>query len=549
VALIHQKRTWLCVALCLALIAAGTSQAAASSMTAGYMVEVVSDAQVSEAWRSLGGNWYAVNLEPQALVLLAADGIVLQSYEQQTYEAELVPNDPCLDDCVVDGVGLTTQWSVDDIGLPTAWDVSLGADDLVVAVLDAGIRATHQELAGRVFTQPGCGNPGLGGDLRHGTLSAGLIGARSDDGLGIAGVLPRGRMLDVQVLGPSAGDPSTISGSEADIVSGVRCAADAGADVISMSFSGVNTPALADAVAYAQSRGAVLVASAGNTGIAEGLYPAAYPEVVSVAATERSGDLASFSTSGPTVSIAAPGMGLVTTAALSDSSYELVDGTSFSAPLVAGVAALLVAANPGWTPEEVSARLQRTADVLMGVEEFGYLNAAAALTSDPEGYWVVSEDGGVLAFGDAVDYGGAASSYPVVGLAQADADARPGQGYWLVAADGGVFAFGSAGFYGSMGGVELVAPIVGVAGTSDGLGYWLVAADGGVFAFGSAGFYGSAGAIGLRAPVTSIHAPATGSGYLLVATDGGIFTFGDVGFLGSAADLVTISPVVGSAGF
>ncbi|MFV1989209.1 MAG: S8 family serine peptidase [Acidimicrobiales bacterium] len=502
-ALIHHNKTFTCVALSLAFLIAGVSYAGASDASRHYMLKSSSGVDVPQSWRGLGGGWFSAEVAPELVAQLRSEGIISQSYEQQTYELQALPNDPCLTTCVLDGVGTTTQWSVVDIGLPAAWDKTLGDDELLVAILDAGIRDTHQELVGRIERRSGCGNPSLGGTLRHGTLSAGLLGATSNDGLGIAGALPKGRMLDVQVLGPSPSDPGTILGSEEDIVAGVRCAADAGAKVISMSFSGVNTPALADAVRYAYSRGIVLVASAGNSAVAEALYPAAYPEVVGVAATERSGALAAFSTFGPSVSIAAPGMGLVTSTADSDTSYELVDGTSFSAPLVAGVAGLLVAAYPDWSPAQVMARLERTADALAGTVDFGRLNAAEALLSEPEGYWVVGQDGSVAAFGDAASFGAASSN----------------------------------------------SDIVGIAGVGDGSGYWLVAADGGVFAFGSAEFYGSAGALALQAPVTALHVPAQGPGYLLVAADGGIFTYGQVGFLGSAADIPTISPVVGSAGF
>ena len=97
-----------------------------------------------------------------------------------------------------------------------------------------------------------------------------------------------------------------------------------------------------------------------------------------------------------------------------------------------------------------------------------------------------------------------------------------------------MFAFGSAGFFGSLGGIELVEPIVGMAAAPDGEGYWLVASDGGVFAFGSAGFFGSLGGIDLVAPIVAMVPSVSGAGYLLAAADGGVFAFGDVDFQGSA---------------
>ncbi|HLG67679.1 MAG TPA: CHAP domain-containing protein, partial [Acidimicrobiales bacterium] len=120
-----------------------------------------------------------------------------------------------------------------------------------------------------------------------------------------------------------------------------------------------------------------------------------------------------------------------------------------------------------------------------------------------------------------------------------------GKGYWLVAADGGVFAFGDAGFFGSMGGVPLVAPVVGMAATPTGKGYWLVAGDGGVFAFGDAGFYGSGAGQGLPAGVSGMAATPTGKGYWLVTGNGAVLTFGDARSFGSVGGGPGATPVTG----
>jgi hypothetical protein len=169
-----------------------------------------------------------------------------------------------------------------------------------------------------------------------------------------------------------------------------------------------------------------------------------------------------------------------------------------------------------------------------------------AATPDDQGYWLVASDGGVFAFGDARFYGsmgGHPLNQPIVGMA-----ATPnGQGYWLVASDGGIFAFGDAGFYGSMGGHPLNQPIVGMAATPDGQGYWLVASDGGIFAFGDAGFHGSTGAMTLAKPIVGMAPTANGQGYWLVASDGGIFAFGDAGFHGSTGGQPLPAPMVAMA--
>ncbi len=164
---------------------------------------------------------------------------------------------------------------------------------------------------------------------------------------------------------------------------------------------------------------------------------------------------------------------------------------------------------------------------------------------DGKGLWLVSSDGGVFAFGDAVFYGSAGAvplAQPVVGMA-----ATPdGKGYWLVASDGGVFAFGDAAFYGSMGGTPLNKPIIGIAAAPDGKGYWLVASDGGVFSFGSATFDGSMGGKPLNAPIVGMAAAS--SGYWMVAADGGVFAFGRAPFAGSLGGQPLNAPIVGMAG-
>ena len=161
------------------------------------------------------------------------------------------------------------------------------------------------------------------------------------------------------------------------------------------------------------------------------------------------------------------------------------------------------------------------------------------------GYWLVANDGGVFAFGDAKFFGSTGAlklNRPVNGMAATPS----GQGYWLVASDGGIFAFGDAAFLGSTGALKLNSPIVGMAATSTGKGYWLVAADGGVFAFGDAGFSGSTGALRLNSPIVSIAPTPTDGGYWLTAADGGVFAFGDAEFHGSAGAIRLNRPVRGA---
>ncbi len=171
---------------------------------------------------------------------------------------------------------------------------------------------------------------------------------------------------------------------------------------------------------------------------------------------------------------------------------------------------------------------------------------SAAATPDGGGYWLVASDGGIFTFGDAAYYGSTGAIHlnqPVVGMASTP----DGGGYWLVASDGGIFTFGDAAYDGSTGAIHLNQPVVGMASTPDGGGYWLVASDGGIFTFGDAAYDGSTGAIHLNQPVVGMASTPDGGGYWLVASDGGIFTFGDAAYYGSTGATRLNQPVVGMA--
>ena len=176
----------------------------------------------------------------------------------------------------------------------------------------------------------------------------------------------------------------------------------------------------------------------------------------------------------------------------------------------------------------------------------GSAPVAVVATKTWGGFWVASTAGTVTPEGDAQflgDLTGLQLAAPVVGMAHTPS----GAGYWLLAGDGGVFTFGDAGYYGSMGGMHLNGQALQIASTPSGKGYWFVARDGGVFAFGDAGFFGSTGSTRLNQPVVGMAPTPDGGGYWLVARDGGVFTFGDAGFFGSTGSMRLNQPVVGMA--
>ncbi|MCU1429151.1 MAG: peptidase and in kexin sedolisin [Actinomycetia bacterium] len=472
---------------------------------------------------------------------LARQPGVAYAEPNQIYRAEaarVVPNDPCYTNCAQG-----SQWYLTSDRATNAWGVTRGSADITVAVLDTGVKV-HPDLSGKITNGPNYANPddfcGTVGEIDHGTLVAGIIGARTGNAAGIAGLGWNTHILSVGVLNAKG------CGTTSSIVQGLRYAADRHARVINMSLGGPPSQAVGDAVRYAQAHGALVVAAAGNEGWTFPEYPAAYDGVLAVAATTHTDHIATFSNRGSWVDIAAPGVDILsTTLAGNVATYAELDGTSFSAPQVSATAALLLAANPCISSADIATRLEATARALPGGGvQSGILDAGHALTPPVRGFRVAAADGGVFSSGGVCYYGSAATvglRSPVVGMTSTTTDT----GYWLVASDGGVFSFGNARFAGAAASLPLVKPIVAMQATPSGRGYWLVASDGGVFSYGDARFFGSTGNLHLTRPVLGMAVTPTGRGYWLVASDGGIFAFGDARFFGSTGALALVSPITG----
>jgi thermitase len=252
-------------------------------------------------------------------------------------------------------VNAVAGWSV----YPNAYTSSGGP---TIAVIDTGIDRNHPDLVGKIDTANSkcfgvlCFFTGYEDDNGHGSHTAGTAAASTNNTIGVAGVAVNSRLMILKACN-AAGTCNT-----ADIVSAINWARTHGAKVISMSFGGGGTTTMQTAVANAYNSGVTLVAAAGNDGNATLNYPAAYAQVVSVAATDANDARASFSNANADVELAAPGVNVLST--YSGDGYTSLSGTSMSTPHVAGLAALLKGQNPSWTPAQIRARMNTCSDDL-----------------------------------------------------------------------------------------------------------------------------------------------------------------------------------------
>jgi thermitase len=281
-------------------------------------------------------------------------------------------------------LGFPAAWEAAGIGAEAGWPAQGGA---AVGIVDTGVDAGHEDLAGRVqacaTSAEGRITAGACTDVDgHGTHVAGTIGAAANNSAGIAGIAFASPLIICKAL---SGDGGT--GTIADVAACIGWVHQAGARVISMSLGGPESRTLAAAVTAAWARGgrsgSLLVAAAGNDGTAQLEYPAALPDVISVAAVDNAANPAAFSNANADVELAAPGVDVLSDRA--GGGYTTMSGTSMATPHVAAVAALLAAAHPAGARTlrnelDTSARdlLAAGRDPATG---FGLVDAAAALAA------------------------------------------------------------------------------------------------------------------------------------------------------------------------
>ena len=297
------------------------------------------------------------------------------------------PNDPRYKD----------QWALQKLGWDRIRERARTFDEVLVAIVDSGIDYNHEDLAERIWinraeldgiegvdddqngyvddvrgwdftdapTLPGIGdyivrdNDPMD-ESGHGTHVAGIVGAASDNGIGIAGIAPNARLMCLR-----AGLRLSMGGflEDDDAASAIVYAADNGARVINMSWGDPrSSPLIRDVIRYAAHKGCVLVAAAGNEGNEALYYPAGLDETIAVSAVESGDNIASYANYGWNLDVVAPGSNILSTNL--NSEYGVLSGTSMAAPHVSALAALILGENPDYSADEVRNLILHTAEDL-----------------------------------------------------------------------------------------------------------------------------------------------------------------------------------------
>ncbi|HEY9764954.1 MAG TPA: S8 family serine peptidase [Chroococcales cyanobacterium] len=286
----------------------------------------------------------------ETLKKVRADQAVAIAEPNYKYHAYYTPNDPMFDQL----------WGIKKIQAPEAWDSTMGDPSITVAVVDSGVDYNHPDLAGKVIKGPDTANNDSDpmDDVGHGTHVAGTIAAIGDNKVGVIGIAPKTKILAIKVLGANGeGDVSTIA-------EGILKAQQMGARVINLSLGGPqNSSVLQNAIDQVTQKGVMVIAAAGNDGVTTPDYPASYPNVLAVGATDSSDKKTSFSNYGTYVGIAAPGLNILSS---TGGSYKSMSGTSMACPHVVGAAALLLGKNPNLTIAQLRNALVSTGDPVSG---------------------------------------------------------------------------------------------------------------------------------------------------------------------------------------
>ncbi|MEO6694603.1 MAG: S8 family serine peptidase [Ignavibacteria bacterium] len=328
----------------------------------------------------------------------------------------VIPNDPYY----------STQYYLSKIGMENVWDITMGDSNVVIGVIDTGIDFLHPDLQnsfkintgefgdgkqsngidddvngfiddwrGWDFTdEPFSGDPRRGDYLTpdndptddnkqsHGTAVTGIINASFNNNTGISSIAPKCKVLVMRAFDAEG------FGEEDDVANAILYGISNGVRIFNFSFGDyVFSNLLRDVIRFAYTKNALIVCSAGNDGSDRLHYPSAYDEVISVAASDDLDSKASFSSFGETVDIYAPGFQNLTTVrsgkgnSLYNGDYDKLNGTSFAAPIVAGVAALLLSRNPQLTNEELRGILVSTTTLMSNQSSWDHLHSSGRINA------------------------------------------------------------------------------------------------------------------------------------------------------------------------
>ena len=307
---------------------------------------------------------------------------IVTSYEADHVVSALVS--PISNDALV-----AQQWSLEALNIAEQQEAAKNSNrSITVAVIDSGICSEHPDLVGKILAGydfvDNDRNPQ--DEFGHGCAIAGIIAANHNNNIGITGIAPNTYIMPLRVLNNQG------LGSYSDVAEAIIYAANNNADIINLSLGGShNSAVLQDAVAYAHSKGVVLVGAAGNSGQPTTMYPAAYPQVWAIGALDTNLNRSGFSNYGSAIVAFAPGQDILTTTP--GGSYQQMSGTSMAAPHIAGVVALYMGIGEAISPAQIQESLDIQLDTL--VEE-----APTAMTEMIVEYHTGLPEGDVIIMGD-----------------------------------------------------------------------------------------------------------------------------------------------------
>ncbi len=251
------------------------------------------------------------------------------------------------------------QWNLSQIFTEIGWNITGGAKNVPIAILDSGVDPNHEDLQDRILYGYNTfkDDEEFYDEHGHGTHVAGIVAATTNNLKGIAGVSWFNPLLPVKVLNDKA------EGSAFEVANGIRWATDHGAKVINLSLGDTfDSNIMHDAVRYAYNHDVVLIAAAGNDNVDTPMYPAAYDEVIAVSAVDKQRHKAIFSNYGDYIEVTAPGEHIPST--FLDNSYVMMSGTSMAAPHVTGLAGLIRSLKPQLSNVQVADIIRSTCNDL-----------------------------------------------------------------------------------------------------------------------------------------------------------------------------------------